>query len=264
MYNIVGELSTINQNYGLVGFKQNDGYIFYGNLKLNHKYNDVVLKNELYISMFVPFTFPEELPVVKDIEKKIDNQFHKNDNDVLCLACDTEMFLDLKSRQNVTICDFIERYLLPYLYSYTYNEKYGKVPFGDRSHGTLGIIEFYKDYFELENIIFVYRFLEYMALKKYRGHNLCLCGSGKKLRNCHGIKVITLIKKVGIDNILNDYNKCLEEINYYKHLKNKQRILEYKKMNQKKRLDYYLFPPKSPSPFEISIPKFYERFIRKL
>ena len=102
----------------------------------------------------------------------------------------------------------------------------------------------------------VYQFLEYMALKKYRGHNLCLCGSKKKLRNCHGIKVITLLEKVGKVNILNDYNKFLEEINYYKQQKNKQRILEYKRIKQKKRLDYYLFPSKNP--FEISIPKFYE------
>lgn len=260
MYNIPCELSIINQNYGLVGFKQNNGYIFYGNLKLNHKYNDIILKNELYISMFVPFTFPNELPIVKDIEKKIDNKFHKNDNDVLCLACDTEMFLDLKSREDVTISDFIEHFLLPYLYSYTYYKKYGKVPFGDRSHGFQGIVEFYKDYFKLENMGIVFQFLEYMSLNKYRGHNLCLCGSGKKLRNCHGIKVVTLIEKVGISNISNDYNKCIEEINCYKQQKNKKRMLEYKKMKQKKRLEYYLFPPKSP--FEVSIPKFYERYIK--
>lgn len=256
MYNISSELLVINEKYGLVGFKQNDGYIFYGNLKLNHKYNNIILNNELYIFMFVPFEFPNKLPIVRDIEKKIDSKFHKNADDVLCLACDTEMFLDLKSRKNVTICDFIERYLLPYLYSYTYYKKYGKVPFGDRSHGIQGILEFYRDYFELENMEIVYQFLEYMALKKYRGHNLCLCGSKKKLRNCHGIKVITLLEKVGKVNILNDYNKFLEEINYYKQQKNKQRILEYKRIKQKKRLDYYLFPSKNP--FEISIPKFYE------
>jgi len=261
MYNISSELLVINEKYGLVGFKQHEGYIFYGNLCLNHKYNDIILNNELYISMFVPFTFPNELPIVKDIEKKIDNKFHKNANDVLCLACDTEIILDLKSRENATICDFIERYLLPYLYSYTYFKKYGKTPFGDRSHGSEGIIEFYKDYFKLEDIDIAFLFLEYMSLKKYRGHNLCLCGSGKKLRNCHGIKAIDLMKKVRIGNISNDYNKCVEEINYYKKLKNKKRMLEYKRMQQKKRLQYYLFPPKSP--FEISIPKFYETFIKK-
>ena len=58
------------------------------------------------------------------------------------------MILDLKSIDGVTISDFIERYLLPYLYSYTYYKKYGKVPFGEREHGSFGIISFYKEYFE--------------------------------------------------------------------------------------------------------------------
>ena len=74
-------------------------------------------------------------------------------------------------------------------------------------------IKDYKDYFKLEDIEIAFHFLEYMSLNKYRGHNLCLCGSGKKLRNCHGIKVITLIEKVGISNISNDYNKYIEERN---------------------------------------------------
>ena len=55
-----------------------------------------------------------------------------------------------------------------------------------------------------------------MSLKKYCGHNLCLCGSGKNIRKCHSTKVITLIEKVGINNILSDYNKYLKETNYYK------------------------------------------------
>lgn len=261
MYNISSELTMLNQKYALVGFKQKDGYVFYGDLKLNHKYNGIVLQNDLYISMFVPFLYPNELPIVKDITKKIDCTFHKNKNDILCLACDAEMFLDLKTRKNVTISDFIERYLLPYLYSYTYYKKCGEVPFGDREHGAAGIIDFYKSYFNLANRSTTLQFLEYISLKKYRGHNLCPCGSGKKMRSCHGINIINLIKKIGINNVYNDYNMCLEEINYTKQLDKKEKMLEYRRKQQKKKLEYYLFPSKNP--FEVSIPKFYERYIRK-
>lgn len=260
MYNISSELTTLNQNYGLVGFEQKDGYIFYGDLKLNHKYNNISLKNDLYISMFVPFSYPNELPIVKDITKKIDSEFHKNKNDILCLACDAEMYLDLKTREDVTISDFIERFLLPYVYSYTYYKKYGKVPFGDREHGILGIIDFYKDYFKLDDRHITLQFLKYMAFEKYRGHNLCLCKSGKKLRNCHGIDIITLIEKVGINNILSDYNMYLEVMKDIKQQEKRKRMAEYRIIQQKKRLEYYLFPPKSP--FEVSIPKFYERYIK--
>ena len=39
----------ISRCYGLVGFKINNGYRFYGNLRLNHTYNNICLKNKLYI-----------------------------------------------------------------------------------------------------------------------------------------------------------------------------------------------------------------------
>ena len=29
---------------------------------------------------------------------------------------------------------------------------------------------------------------------KYRGHTLCICKSGKKLRNCHGKYILPIIK----------------------------------------------------------------------
>lgn len=261
MYNITSELQKINQNYDLTGFKQQDGYMFYGNIKLNHKYNNIILKNELYISMFVPSSFPEKLPIVKDIMKKIDGSFHKNENDILCLACDTEMYFDLKRKVNVTISDFIERFLIPYLYSYTYYKKYGKVPFGDRDHGVFGVIDFYKEYFNLKDRSIALHFLEYMALRKYRGHNLCLCGSGKKVRNCHGSAIITLMETVGIDNLLKDYNMYLDFLKLYAKQEKSKKKLEYKKMQQQKRLNYYLFPPKSP--FEISIPKFYQKYLSR-
>ena len=149
MYNIYLEIEKIKEKYNLTGFKQKNGYIFYGELILNHTYENITLKNSLYISMFVPFTFPTDLPIVRDITKKIESEFHKNKNDILCLACDAEIHYELKRNNSVTICDFIEKFLIPYLYSYTYYKKYNKIPYGQRSHGFQGVIEFYMDYFEM-------------------------------------------------------------------------------------------------------------------
>ena len=187
----------ISRCYGLVGFKINNGYRFYGNLRLNHTYNNICLKNKLYISMTVSHNFPEVLPTVVDIENKIDDKFHKDENNVLCLACNAEIILKLKLEKKCTIYHFIDCFLLPYLYSYTYYKKYSEVPFGDRSHGAKGILEFYKDFFKLDNIEDAVKLLKYMALNKYRGHDFCPCGSGKKIRNCHENMINILMTNVG-------------------------------------------------------------------
>lgn len=252
MYNIYLELEKINEKYNLTGFKQEDGYLFYGDIKLNHKYNGIILKNSLYISMFVPFTFPNELPIVKDITKKINSNFHKNSDDILCLACDVEIFYELKKNLDVSICDFIEKFLIPYLYSYTYYEKYKRVPYGDRKHGSAGILEFYKDYFDLFDDKKALSLLKYMSLNKYRGHDLCPCNSGYKIRKCHGMKILRLLEIVGKDKVSKDWWGIKKEFRLI------QRI-QYKKMQQEKKFKYYMSSQKNP--FDVTIPKFYKKYI---
>lgn len=252
MYNIYSELEIIKDKYNLTGFKQQKGYIFYGNLQLNHTYNNISLINNLYISMFVPYTFPNELPIVKDITKKIDNNFHKNNDEILCLACNIEIYYELKKNSDTTICDFIEKFLIPYLYSYTYYKKYNKVPYGDRKHGSKGIIEFYIDYFNLNNDKEALNLLEYIALKKYRGHNLCPCGSKEKIRKCHGQKLRELLQIVGKDNIYNDWLNIKNEIKSIE-------FIQYKKKQQKKKLRYYLFPTKNK--YDKYMPKYHKNIL---
>ena len=48
-----------------------------------------------------------------------------------------------------------------------------------------GIIEFYEKYFNLENEKNSLDIIKYILLKKYRGHDLCPCGSNQKIRKCH-------------------------------------------------------------------------------
>ena len=253
MYNIYLEIEKIKEKYNLTGFKQKNGYIFYGELILNHTYENITLKNSLYISMFVPFTFPTDLPIVRDITKKIESEFHKNKNDILCLACDAEIHYELKRNNSVTICDFIEKFLIPYLYSYTYYKKYNKIPYGQRSHGFQGVIEFYMDYFEINNTKIVLNILNQIVLNKYKGHNICPCGSGEKFRKCHANSIFNLLKIVGIDNIEKD-------LLYIKRQIKTIVMMEHKRKKQAKKFNYYLFPPQNT--FKINEPKFYRRHMQ--
>jgi hypothetical protein len=91
-----------------------------------------------------------------------------------------------------------------YLYSYSYLEKYGKLPFGDLSHGGQGLREFYSELFNTDDVRVILALLKIMADDSYRGHLPCPCGSGEILRKCHGPILIDLMKNQTKDRFLND------------------------------------------------------------
>lgn len=94
---------------------------------------------------------------------------------------------------------FFCRLVVPFFYGQTFFKKYNRWPWGDYSHGDLGAWEWYESQKEKPTRDRVIKCIE--LLKKYRkwnlyrklllrksvmkGHNPCLCGSGKKIRNCH-------------------------------------------------------------------------------
>ncbi len=247
MYNIESQLLEIRKNYNLVEFKQDNGYIFYGEMQLNHKSNEIPLRDKFYISMRVTYNYPNDLPIVQDIDKKIEAGFHKNEDDILCLACDTEIYIELKKRENVTISDFIELFLIPYFYSYTYYKKYGEVPFGQRGHGHKGILEFYRERLNISDkeIIFL---LEYLGKGKYKGHHYCYCNSGKITRKCHIKEINFLLNDIGRNRIFNDFASIVVgmKVEYDAEVKTKQnnRFQQIKKKRQERKMNYYLNPLK--------------------
>lgn len=248
MYNIESEIQEINEKHNLVGFKQKDGYTFYGNIELNHTYKKITLTGDFYISLFIPFNYPKELPIVKDVEKIIDNDFHKNSDDVLCLACDTEIYVELKKYKNAKISDFIDFYIIPYLYSYTYYKKFNKVPYGQREHGYKGVLQFYRETLLIsdERII---SFLNYINKGKYKGHHDCYCGSGKRMRNCHPKEIKFLLNDIGRERINSDFELILNEKCYEyeeaKKLEQKKIFERRKKIKQERKFNYYFNKPKN-------------------
>ena len=79
-----------------------------------------------------------------------------------------------------------------FIYTLYWFEKYNTYPFGDRKHGYKGLLDYYLNDLNLtkehyREIVFI------IYNNKYRGHLSCICGSGKKLRNCHGKYILPII-----------------------------------------------------------------------
>lgn len=172
-------------------------------LKLSKRVDDIVLAGVLNIDCYckklderiidkfsiqiiIPKDFPKKLPIVRELGRRIPLKYgHIYQDSSLCLTTDEE--IRLKLGFDINLCRWIDEFVIPYFYGYSYYEKYGIMPFGERSHGFQGVIEFYKELFNVETKEQVISFLKYITLYKnykYRGHHLCACGSNKKIRNC--------------------------------------------------------------------------------
>lgn len=155
--------------------------ILTGTINICKKCNDEIIRKSY--DLLIDFN-KSSVPYVYDIGKKIKKNYeHKYVDSRLCLATDVEQFIFLQKEQKISL--WIEHFVEPYFISYEYYQLYGIYPFGSYSHGKKGIIEFYEQYFNLENEKNSLDIIKYILLKKYRGHDLCPCGSNQKIRKCH-------------------------------------------------------------------------------
>ena len=93
--------------------------------------------------------------------------------------------------QNRNLLHFINRLLVPYLFSYTYYHEHGRLPHGELSHGMLGLLEYYKDFFAVD-VTTVLKLLKVLADSLAPPLMQCPRGSGKALQSCHGPKLDAL------------------------------------------------------------------------
>ena len=160
--------------------------------------------------MMVPSDYPENIPRAWELDNRIPDDFHKYDDLSLCLGAPLEVIKKIDQKNN--LCGFIELLLIPYLYSYSFLEKYGNLPYGELSHGGLGIHESYqgilndyKNQFNVSSDVEALSMLKVLSEDNYRGHLPCPCGSGDILRRCHGPALIELSKQQSKEYLFNEY-----------------------------------------------------------
>ena len=180
------DIEFISERYPLLEvIKCDDACVIFVDLILDHVYNDVRMTGKYNLEIEVPGDFPLALPTVKEISNRIDENYpHRYEDKKLCLASNLE--LKMFFSQDTSICSFIEKYIIPYLYTYRFYEEYGIYPYGERSHGIIGDLEYLKDLFGVNDWGQVLDIMLFVIQSPYRGHLLCPCGSGKRIRNCHG------------------------------------------------------------------------------
>lgn len=200
------------------------------------------VKDNYEIEIRLTPKYPCQIPHTKEIGSKIPTDFHHHQDGHLCLEIPFKIWEIF--RQEETLLNYVDNLLIPYLFSYTYFKNIGKLPFGERRHGTNGILDYYKDRFKTSNDLVAVDLLRVLAEDNYRGHSICPCGSAKNLRNCHGNNLLSM-KSVGY-NFMKDYlmilcelknNKIIIDMNKYMSTKVK-RVVESIKSNPSEKWEY--------------------------
>lgn len=192
------------------------GILFKGSLLINKVHKDFPVYKKFELKIIIPNEIKLELPLVWEIGNQVDSAYsHRYTDGRLCLATDSEMKIDFI--KGMTLVEWVDKYVISYFYSYEYFQRFGEYPFGERSHGPMGTLEFYLSLFSLKDIASTYRFMSRLIAFQYRGHSQCICGSGLKTRDCHGKILLSLAKNDLIGMVYQDYSVIREELNEVKN-----------------------------------------------
>ena len=177
-----------------------------GSIDVNKCFNDFTVAQSYNLEIHIPKS-EEKLPNVVDVGHHIMRDYpHLYSDRTLCLATETD--IRFRYIQGFDLVDWMGTYVENYYYSYEYYQRYGVFPFGERGHGNKGVLETYQEIFNVNSTTTAKNVLDYIVShKKYRGHHLCPCYSGKKIRDCHKEIILHFLQDPTLLSLLvQDYN----------------------------------------------------------
>ena len=161
-----------------------------GTVGFTMEHNDRTVVDEFDIELRIPSDYPDSPPIVYETTNEISSNFdHVFMDGHLCLGAPVEV--RAKFSQERSLLSFLDEQVIPFLFMYSYQRDYGEFPFGERSHGVSGIVEYYAEYFDVP-IPSALKLLKSLAEDFAPPLAACACGSGKKLKNCHGPRLAGL------------------------------------------------------------------------
>lgn len=178
-----------------------------GDIDFTRSYEGYEISGSYTIKINLKISGTSLLPKVYEVSNKIISiaeRYQKNLED-LHINTDGSFCLSIQDREyelfedKFTIQEFMQKAVEPFLFQMCYFDREGKFPWGEYAHGNLGYFELYA-----EGEINAERLLEVLDKKELikalltNRQSQCLCGSGKKLRNCHPL-IFRAINKMKIE-----------------------------------------------------------------
>ena len=144
------------------------------------------IEDSYKLEIIVSEKFPQALPLVKEIGGKIPRtgEYHVNKDGSLCLG--SPLRLLEKIYNFPTLSGFANKCLVPYLYAVSCKkENNADFAFGELAHGNSGIINDYKNLFNLAKHSQVEQAILLLGMRERTANKrLCPCGCQKRLGKC--------------------------------------------------------------------------------
>jgi hypothetical protein len=157
------------------------------------------------VLIIIPDKYPNSLPVLIETSKKIERHidWHIISEGICCLSTQSTMFYELKG--DITLLRWLDKFAHPYLANHVYKLKTGSYANEEFSHGTLGIIEGWKQILHSNNTKQTLSLLKRMAgIESMALNQLCFCNSGKKYKRCYLLNEVAHRMNIPLYQIMND------------------------------------------------------------
>lgn len=178
------DLKTLFPYLGLVETRT-QRFLVAGNLGFTVRANGETIRDDYDIEIDIPPDYPRSPPTVRETGRKIPQGggYHINPDGTMCLGTPLAVNLIFARERNLTW--FVKELVVRFLCSVTYKRDYGRMLYGELSHGTEGILEHYREIFFTHNDLVVLKLLRLLSDGMVRECIPCPCGSKKSLRDCH-------------------------------------------------------------------------------
>jgi hypothetical protein len=161
----------------------NDIPILRGIYQFQTEYKGIVFKENFNLEFFFPRTYPDDLPAVKEIDNKIPSTFHHFTDGSLCLCAPVEQYMIFS--KTPTLENYIRNLLNPYLLGWLWYQRFNEMPWGERTHWLIGLLESYQELLNIKEKQYVLPFMYRYVRNELFQWQECPCGSGLPFKKCH-------------------------------------------------------------------------------
>lgn len=175
-----------------------DEVLITGTLRFAATGLDATLIEDSYsIELRIPRTYPSRgFPSVFETAQRIPMHYHHLDDGAVCLGAPSR--LRLFALRTPSIADFMSDVVIPYFYGRSYYERYGRMPFGELAHGSLGLARDLIAMLGMPSGTCVDRLCRVASMRRrHANKRLCPCHSGQRLGKCHNVQVNWARAKLG-------------------------------------------------------------------
>lgn len=187
---VIDQMNEVQVKHPALGLEQeSDGQLrVRGPVGFTISHDGNTIKDTYQIELHIPDDYPDSPPFVYETDGKVPKEFgHFMEAGNFCLGAPVE--IRRRFAEHRKLITFIDDQVIPYLFTNSYKRELGKLPFGDRKHGYfMGLLDYYIEYFGVGELASL-KLLKCLADQFAPPLRLCPCGSGKKLKDCHGPKL---------------------------------------------------------------------------